>query len=30
MGFQAKKNEKMGLSADFNEKKRVLGSYFLI
>jgi hypothetical protein len=30
MGFQAKKNENMGVSADFTEKKRAFGSYFLI
>jgi hypothetical protein len=30
MDFQAKKNEKMGDIADFNQKKMGLGSYFSI
>ncbi len=30
MGIQAKKNEKMGVSAVFKKKKEAFGSYFLI
>jgi hypothetical protein len=29
MGFETKKNEKMGLSGVYSEKKKSLGSYFL-